>query len=57
LGHPIVGDTLYGDRQRPAGLNRQFLHAVRLGFTTPSGREVQIESPLSTDLQAYLANL
>jgi 23S rRNA pseudouridine1911/1915/1917 synthase len=57
LGHPVMGDTLYGDRQRPTELHRQFLHAAKLGFRTPSGRQVQVESPLPADLEAFLTHL
>src|SRR6185295_15687764 len=38
LRHPCVGDLTYGADPRLAeqlGLNRQWLHAVRLGFTHP----------------------
>jgi len=57
IGHPIVGDTVYGRRDVGAVLNRQFLHAARLGFRLPDGREVAFESPLPADLQATLATL
>jgi 23S rRNA pseudouridine1911/1915/1917 synthase len=57
LGHPVLGDTMYGERQRSVGLGRQFLHAARLGFTAPSGRAVEVESPLPADLAAFLERL
>jgi 23S rRNA pseudouridine1911/1915/1917 synthase len=54
IGLPVVGDPVYGvpdDR-----LRRQFLHAWRLAFPHPlSGEAVEVESPLSADLQAALA--
>ncbi|HUI26276.1 MAG TPA: RluA family pseudouridine synthase [Candidatus Kryptonia bacterium] len=54
IGHPIVGDRLYGSRD-PV---RQLLHARRITFTHPrSGERLTIESPLPTDLQAHLENL
>jgi 23S rRNA pseudouridine1911/1915/1917 synthase len=43
LGHPIVGDRAYGSRRDPLG--RVCLHATRLGFTHPGGRQVVFESP------------
>lgn len=43
LGHPIVGDHLYGGRRDPLG--RLCLHATRLGFRHPSGQRVVYESP------------
>ena len=55
IGHPIVGDALYGKRLDIVG--RQFLHAARLGFNRPSGRQVDFESPLPPDLRAALADL
>ncbi len=52
IGHPIVGDELYGGR----GAARQMLHAERVTFTHPRTRErVTVESPLPADLRATLA--
>jgi 23S rRNA pseudouridine1911/1915/1917 synthase len=54
LKHPCVGDLTYGADPRLArrlGLGRQWLHAVRLGFTHPdSGEYVEFESPYPDDL-------
>lgn len=55
LGHPVIGDTLYGEPAK--GLNRQFLHAEHIEFTAPSGRLVTIDSPLPAELEAYLKSL
>jgi 23S rRNA pseudouridine1911/1915/1917 synthase len=56
LGHPIVGDELYG---RPSSLvSRQFLHAWRLVLQHPTdGRELAFEAPLPEDLQDALRQL
>ena len=53
LGHPIIGDTLYG---KPApNLPRQFLHAHQLAFTHPqTNQPLQFNSPLPPDLQTAL---
>ncbi len=53
IGHPVVGDAVYG---RPSALvGRQFLHACRLGFRHPAdGRPLLFESPLPADLQQAL---
>ena len=53
LGHPIIGDTLYG---KPAPhLTRQFLHAHQLAFTHPqTNQPLQFNSPLPPDLQSAL---
>ncbi|MGZ3725308.1 MAG: RluA family pseudouridine synthase [Pseudobdellovibrio sp.] len=42
LGHPLVGDVLYGFSQKKTkelGVNRFFLHAAELGFTHPKKNE------------------
>ncbi|WP_237394815.1 RluA family pseudouridine synthase [Methylacidimicrobium sp. AP8] len=53
LGHPVVGDPLYGRRQRPAP--RLLLHACSLGFLHPrSGRRVRFESPLPEEFLTWL---
>jgi 23S rRNA pseudouridine1911/1915/1917 synthase len=66
IGHPIVGDALYGGaRRRVAGdlravtrLERPFLHAARLAFRHPiDGRRMEFESPLPDDLSAVLGSL
>lgn len=55
LGHPVAGDTQYGQRPRPQGLGRQFLHAARLTFHHPrDGRELTFSSALPADLAAFL---
>ncbi len=38
IGHPIIGDPLYGVPGGQVGLRRQFLHAARLGFAHPARR-------------------
>jgi 23S rRNA pseudouridine1911/1915/1917 synthase len=54
IRHPCVGDRLYGADPVLAarlGLTRQWLHAVRLGFTHPGdGRKVEFTSEYSPDL-------
>ena len=53
---PVVGDPAYGVRD--PRLARQFLHATRLAFEHPvTGEQVEVESPLPPDLQAFLAEL
>lgn len=53
LGHPVVGDRVYG---RPSKLvGRQFLHAWRLVLAHPvESRELSFEAPLPEDLQSAL---
>ncbi|PWT79444.1 MAG: RluA family pseudouridine synthase [Blastocatellia bacterium] len=66
IGHPIVGDPLYGGiRRRVAGdikavmhLERPFLHAAMLAFKHPAdGRRMEFASPLPEDLQRVLNEL
>jgi 23S rRNA pseudouridine1911/1915/1917 synthase len=58
LKHPCVGDPTYGADPalaRRLGLERQWLHAVRLGFEHPeSGEHVEYESEYPADLAAAL---
>ena len=55
LGHPLVGDVLYGGTPE-AGLARQALHAFRLAFVHPvTGVTLDLRSPLPADLRAGLA--
>jgi 23S rRNA pseudouridine1911/1915/1917 synthase len=62
IGHPIVGDPVYGKRTlkdaAALGLGRQFLHARRLGLTLPStGEWREFESELPDDLRGVLERL
>ena len=66
IGHPIVGDPLYGgvhrrvpgDIRAVTHLNRPFLHAARLLFKHPrDGRPMEFTSELPADLQAVLDEL
>ncbi|WP_425505937.1 RluA family pseudouridine synthase [Tepidicella baoligensis] len=52
LGHPLVGDTLYGGRLQ-WGLERQALHAHVLAFRHPmTGEALQCVSPVPSDIAA-----
>jgi 23S rRNA pseudouridine1911/1915/1917 synthase len=53
IGCPVVGDPTYGIKS--AYLDRQFVHAYRLGFRLPSSRQYQeFTSPLPADLKQAL---
>ena len=56
IGHPVVGDRLYG---APASeLGRYFLHAHRIEFAQPSsGEQVVVIAPLAPELEGWLAVL
>ena len=58
IGHPVVGDKVYGYRRQRLRLGRQFLHAQTLRFRLPStGEVVEFHSPLPHDLRQVLADL
>ena len=53
IGHPILGDTLYGKKQTP--IKRQLLDAYMLEFIHPiTGQLVTYKAPIPTDLLMYL---
>jgi 23S rRNA pseudouridine1911/1915/1917 synthase len=55
IGHPVVGDRLYG-APAEASLGRFFLHAHQLRFRSPStGEWITLESPLPPELCAFLS--
>jgi 23S rRNA pseudouridine1911/1915/1917 synthase len=66
IGHPIVGDSLYGgihrrvpgDLRAVTHLDRPFLHAARLAFKHPEdGRRMEFTSELPEDLQRVLDDI
>jgi len=59
LGHPVVGDRLYGVRRaKGPPFSRQALHAEEIRFTHPTtGRPIVVASPLPPDLAGLLAEL
>jgi 23S rRNA pseudouridine1911/1915/1917 synthase len=70
IGHPLVGDPLYGGRRQLtaratpeqraalAGFGRQALHAAKLMFSHPvTGKAIEVESPVPEDLESLLAVL
>lgn len=47
IGHPILGDVVYGSRNTPFRLQGQTLHAKTLGFIHPSsGEYLELDAPL-----------
>jgi 23S rRNA pseudouridine1911/1915/1917 synthase len=67
LGHPVVGDTLYGAprqvrvasrRAGPAPLARNFLHAARISFDHPrTGARMTVAAPLPPELVRFSREL
>ena len=55
LGHPLLGDTVYGGKKPVPGLAGQCLHAAQLTFTHPStGEHLTVEAPLPDWFTAVL---
>ena len=47
LGHPLLGDTVYGSSKNPYHLQGQALHAMILGFIHPvTGEYMEFEAPI-----------
>jgi 23S rRNA pseudouridine1911/1915/1917 synthase len=71
LGHPVVGDALYGapremrarrgratDEGSAIALPRNFLHAAQLELAHPrTGERIALQSPLPAELQIFLEKL
>ncbi len=61
-GHPIAGDSKYGDpdfnrHMKGLGLKRLFLHARSVACQLSSGRKWHVTAPLGEDLEALLKRL
>ena len=58
IGHPILGDTVYGAKKPVPGLTGQCLHAVGLRFIHPrTGETVELSCDLPEEFKAYLRKL
>ena len=58
LGHPVVGDPVYGYKKQRFALGGQLLHAFRLTLTHPrTGERMQFEAPLPADFENVLCVL
>ena len=58
IGHPLLGDTVYGSKKPVPGLAGQCLHARRLMFRHPrTGERVELECPLPDWFQEVLDKL
>src|SRR5437763_7447522 len=55
LGHPVLGDVVYGGR-RAGNFPRQMLHAWRLGLTHPRTKErMHFKAPLPEDFKRAMS--
>ena len=58
LGHPVVGDKVYGIKKQKFNLNGQLLHAYRLSFVHPATlKEMTFEAPLPDYFREILDKL
>ena len=58
IGHPILGDTVYGNRKPVPGLTGQCLHATGLRFLHPrTGRPVELTCPRPEEFERMLVKL
>ena len=58
IGHPILGDTVYGAKKAVPGLTGQCLHAVGLRFIHPrTGETVELQCSLPEEFEKYLKKL
>ncbi len=61
-GHPVAGDSKYGDAAanaalRAAGLRRMFLHAHSISLDWPQGGQLSVSAPLPAELKQVLDEL
>jgi len=55
IGHPIVGDQLYGHKRQGLSIHRQALHSYVLGFVHPlSKKYMEFSAPLPQDMQELI---
>ena len=57
MGHPIVGDLRYGDREIQQGFPRLMLHAQEIAFRLSAGEDITIHAPTPESFNAVIAAL
>ena len=58
IGHPLVGDQLYGHKRKIVGDQGQFLHAKTIGFTHPrTGEWVEFDSDIPEYMKSFMETL
>ena len=58
IGHPLLGDLVYGPKKQPFALQGQVLHARVLGFVHPTtGEYMEFEAPLPEYFQKLMERL
>lgn len=55
IGHPLLGDTVYGNAKNPYKLNGQTLHAMTIGFIHPTtGEYLEVSAPIPEYFNALI---
>jgi 23S rRNA pseudouridine1911/1915/1917 synthase len=58
IGHPLLGDTVYGEKRPVPGLGGQCLHARTIRFLHPrTGEPMEFSCPLPADFERILTKL
>ena len=57
IGHAVAGDAVYGPKKVITSLNGQCLHAKKIGFIHPDGRELTFDSELPDYFTDFLKTL
>lgn len=58
IGHPLVGDEIYGPKKQKEGVKGQMLHAQLLGFSHPvTGLYLEFKTPLPNEFEEFINKL
>ena len=52
LGHPIIGDVLYGKKSKL--IDRQLLHAYKLEFKDNKNNEISVKNEPGKDMKEFI---
>lgn len=54
IGHPLVGDNVYGDEKQPSLADRTLLHCAEAKIASYNGKTINIFAPLPEDFSSFL---
>ena len=57
IGHPVVGDPMYGKAANTLGFERTALHSYTVQFENVAGETVKVEAPYPADFKAAMKKL
>ncbi len=58
IGHPLIGDPVYGSKRKAPEFSRQALHAEKLALTHPiNGQRLTWQAPIPEDIKALIEGL